>query len=46
MALYGEAGDVDMAVAEEKMEQLRNELTARNYSADNIFNMEEAVKLQ
>ena len=43
MALYGEAGDVDMAVAEEKMEQLRNELTAQNYSADNIFNMEEAL---
>ena len=42
VALFGEAGDVDMAQAEEKMEQLRNKLSSQNYSVENIFNMDEA----
>jgi hypothetical protein len=42
VALYREAGDVDLAQAEEKMEHLRNQLSSKNYSVENIFNMDGA----
>ena len=39
--LHGEAGDVDLNEAENKIDELRNEIVTKGYKAENVFNMDE-----
>lgn len=39
--LHGEAAQVDLKVAEERMEELRRQIVVKGYKHSNIFNMDE-----
>ena len=45
ICLYSEASEVDLSVAEEKVQKLRDTLSSKGYKPDCIFNMDETVLL-